>query len=554
MIDTDIDPTHPEFLGDDDCTRVVVFKDFASGSPRAWSSADIDSIRTGNGKNTLRARALLGDQHQHGTRVASVIAGRHYGVAPGAQLILLQIPTESNVKPMNEALRFLQDTVAQLDKPYIINISLASDDGPRDGTTDDIERILGEMLTGITESQLKAIVVSAGNDHYDRSFTDSARNYPSVFSKARLAELENTRSHVRGVGTKTLQLELHTDPIYHDMVNISIWYPAGDLYDVKVTTPRGFSYGPVLAGHYLKDSSGERCSYADGGVGITNYQSPTTPGNIKITLRDYHSNRHLLSSSDGPWKVELIRRSAVGNGSWDAYIWGQSPTGLVKAFDTDSLGTEHNLYKINPWANNEQVLTVGSINDGTDVFRAEEFKIHKKFYSNLQQPNEPSHFSSLGPSRAGTKKPDIYACGLLVQVPTFATLDKVSDDIEYARSPDLESGTSFSSAVVSGLLALVLEYDSLNILKPRDIREMIVDSSIHQDLIGIDSKSGTVIRDPKVVSSQFSGLHKDTIRYISPSDTRKFLQKAQLFIQGKLPKKDTASRTIEGKNANDMKR
>ena len=141
VIDTGIDPAHPEFDG-----RIYKPQVFCGG--------------------------IMSDEEGHGTHVAGTIAGKTQGMAPGARIMPLKIKfgVAETVKQINDAFFYCYDhmlTCADEDKIVAINCSF---DGPHSPMMAYFIRELQAM--GV------AIVVAAGNKGDGDHLTDEAFSYP----------------------------------------------------------------------------------------------------------------------------------------------------------------------------------------------------------------------------------------------------------------------------------------------------------------------------------------------------------------------------------------
>lgn len=131
VVDTGIDPNHPDFAG-----RILAFTSFVGGSGE--------------------------DDHGHGTHVAGIIAGsggasggKYRGVAPEALLLSAKVLKADGSGMMSDVMAGIEWAVEQ--GARVINLSLGSP-GPCDGT---------DALSAMCDAAVKAGVVvcaAAGND------------------------------------------------------------------------------------------------------------------------------------------------------------------------------------------------------------------------------------------------------------------------------------------------------------------------------------------------------------------------------------------------------
>ncbi|HFB52734.1 MAG TPA: alkaline serine protease [Anaerolineae bacterium] len=132
IVDTGIDPTHPDFSG-----RIVARKNFAGGS-----------------KN---------DENGHGTHVASIAAGtgsksggKYRGVAPGAELYIAKVLDASGSGSMSGVMSGVEWAVEQ--GAQVVNLSLGSV-GPCDGTD-----ALSTLCDTAVRDHGVVLCVAAGNE------------------------------------------------------------------------------------------------------------------------------------------------------------------------------------------------------------------------------------------------------------------------------------------------------------------------------------------------------------------------------------------------------
>lgn len=127
------------------------------------SAEDILSARYD--KNTL----------YHGTHVAGIAAGAdrrtaYYGVAPGADIVLVSYKNSS--ASVVDAVKYIFNYADQLGRPCVVNLSLSSNNGPHDGTSD--TDVAFDAMTGPG----RIVVGAAGNEgrrriHVSKALTSS---------------------------------------------------------------------------------------------------------------------------------------------------------------------------------------------------------------------------------------------------------------------------------------------------------------------------------------------------------------------------------------------
>lgn len=235
-VDTGVDLDHDDFKSESGSTRILELWDqtdavgpnpalFPYGS--AWGSVDI---------NTLRARET--DLEGHGTHVLGIAAGdgsatggatpayTYAGMAPKADLIVVK--TNLTNTGVLDGVSYMMNRAAARGKKAVVNLSLGSLFGPKDGT--------GPFESGINAltGPGKIVVVAAGND--------GGEPYHAELTLGSGATLSSTLT----VGGSAPGAVLGIDG----------YYPAAGNLSMTVTAPNGFVYGPVPLGSALSTYPG----------------------------------------------------------------------------------------------------------------------------------------------------------------------------------------------------------------------------------------------------------------------------------------------------------
>ena len=187
IIDSGVDWRHLDFRKPDGTTRIKFlwdpsddsFQRLGIGSPPP--PGGMGTVYTEDQINgALQGGGTVGTQDQfgHGTHATGVAAGNgagggqllpagaFVGVAPEADIIAVRVfgPNGAflaNNVDLIQALGFIDQMAAALQRPYVVNMSLGIHIGPHDGTS--LEEIAIDSLVGPGKPG-KAVVVSAGND------------------------------------------------------------------------------------------------------------------------------------------------------------------------------------------------------------------------------------------------------------------------------------------------------------------------------------------------------------------------------------------------------
>jgi subtilisin family serine protease len=371
VVDFGCDFRHRNFRNSDGTTRLLFLWD-QTGGPTALSPGGF-----GYGREFDTARineALLApDPYQHlryrpnnashGTHVLDIAAGNGQatgdpGVAPRADLIFVELnaidfedeDSFGNSRRLLEAVDYIFEKAAALNRPCVVNLSLGTHGGPHDGST-----LVEQGFDQLLATPNRAIVISAGN------------------SRERAG---HARGEIAQGSTRTLLWQIGQGD--RTTNELEVWYDGEDELAVTLVTPAGGRFGPVALGNTvnLTNQQGVRVGR------IIHRKGDPNNGDNQIDI--------LLEPSlpQGGWQVELqavaVDRPPVKFHAWiERDDTGQSRFG---AADVDPT------YTIGSISCSERTLTVGSYNAAVPDLGI-------------------SSFSSEGPTRREIKKPEISAPG-----------------------------------------------------------------------------------------------------------------------------------------------
>ncbi len=481
VADTGLDVTHPDFLDSQGHTRVAWLLDL-SAPPRGvhrdleekfgttgsaglvagavWSAEDIDAAVAAGAPSTLPH-----DEVGHGTLVTSCAAGNglsgqsgYRGIAPAATILLARITgagtTSIDADDMLRGVAFLYDRADALGEPVVVNLSLGTDFGPHDGTL-------------VWEQALASFV---GPDHPGRALVAAAGNSGSIAMAD--GPLVHQNVHVNE-GT-TARVPIPTNGARHGGVDVWVAMHSGASLRVGLDGPDGTWIAPVPSGASAGKSQG---GY---NAGIYNGSEAASP----VPARSHGA----VVVWQGNWPVGSYAVTLSGSGTADLYVEANGdaagPQGRPLGFANGVRESTINLPATNP-----SIIGVGCT-------------INKKSWRDAQThvqslpvplldlagglPNangltrepidgEPCWFSSAGPTLTGVQKPDIMAPGAAIvgalsrqAVPpagasifTNELCVEESDPSCQVIDPQhgISFGTSFSSPIVAGTVAVMLQHD-----------------------------------------------------------------------------------------------
>jgi subtilisin family serine protease len=296
IIDTGIDPDHPDFQHANGTTRIRYLLDLADpgSGPLGGTLYTESQINAG----PIPTTDLVG----HGTHVAGTAAGNgsatpaFSGMAPEADLIIVNASRAGNGSfsstDIVNSLAFVDAQAATLGLPYVANLSLGGHDGAHDGTALEevaIDNLIGEGKAG------KAVVIAAGNDRSGES-----RHAQANVNAGGLNLRLNVPDYTPQPGT------------FNDYAVVHVWYEASSDFRITFTSPTGHSFGSFNPNEW-NGESGENTN--QGLVGVANALGGVSSENgdreVEIIIIDGDA-----PPAEGNWQV----RFDGDTGPIDAYV------------------------------------------------------------------------------------------------------------------------------------------------------------------------------------------------------------------------------------------
>ena len=412
IIDSGIDLVHADFKDASGKTRILSL----------WDQTLSGSVPSGYTYGNECAGALIDagrcsetDTQGHGTHVTGIAAGngsatgngqspfRYTGVAPEADIIFVK--TDLSEVGILDGIAYIQAKAAALGKPSVINLSLGSDFGPHDGTSN-YERALDNA-----SGSGKVIVGAAGNE-----------NGANIHAGGTVAQGQSIP-----VGFSL--------PSGDPGEDLDLWYAGADQIGVSLSNG-------TCSTSIVNPGPPQTFNTACGVIQISSSGVISNNGDREIVVQMASGSSRLVT---GAWNLVLTGNS-ITSGRFDAWFsFGGNPASNVQF--TDHLDNSITL-----------------IDTGT---ASKPISVAAYNTKNAATLGDIASFSSRGPRRRCSnaiqcpiiQKPDVAAPGNRIMSAYSAnTTPAVSPS---ARDLDgvhlLEQGTSMAAPHVTGAVALLLQ-------------------------------------------------------------------------------------------------
>ena len=434
VVDNDFQYDHPAFWNSDH-NRFRV--------KRAWIQNNVTGTPPSQfsyGTELADSASILNKQYDtkqmesgHGTHVSGIATGAdhslgYYGIAQEADIVMVTADSYGTVTSTSipDGVKYCLDYASSIGKPCVVNVSMGSAVGPRDGSSTESVIINGLVGRG------RIVCGSAGNSGSSDIHA----------GKTLSAEDSTFITFISFVGSdKKAYIDAYGD--------------TGQTYKLEVVA-------------YNKAS--KSCSYVSVPItktteGTINFRVDTvldTYGRIKIGGKMYVST---TSQNRQHVTIQLTSVDSIANRHDIGIRITSTEPGLVNLWSYEDYSTFTN-------SNQKQILdgdthyTVDDPMGVTDgVIAVGSYTTYAQ-YPSIQKVNQMSYFSSEGPTADGRVKPDITAPGEVL-VSAFPDLTRLKSERAFSTTVGGNTyyyaymqGTSMSSPYCAGTIATWLEADS----------------------------------------------------------------------------------------------
>lgn len=433
-VDSGIDIHHGDFKDAGGLSRILYLWDqTVSGTPPSgftlgteWTKAQIDggtcTETDPNGHGTHVMGIAAGDGSQTG---GAIPAHTYAGMAPMADIAMVK--TTLQTTDIIDGVNYIFQRATALGKQSSVNISLGSEFGPHDGTSD-FETGMG-ALTGPG----RIISVAAGNDrgtNWHAGFTVPAGGDSAKFTVSSTTNL----------------------PLGNPTAAIDGYYNSPDNMTIMLRSPTNVFVGPITMGNINATYPGALLT-GSANVYIENGAFLTSTGARQVYIEVTRTSAtHPVS---GVWTIYFTPVS-LSNGRvdmWKYYSGAGSTSFTLKQVD-DHLVAEP--------GNTPEVITVAAFstkNSWIDCGGT------GRTYSSPPTIGAIASFSGIGPTRDGRQKPDIAAPGFGVAATrsfdAAITCGSGSGNgpflVNDGGNHIINQGTSMAAPHVTGAVAMLLQ-------------------------------------------------------------------------------------------------
>lgn len=464
VIDAGFDYTHPAFYDSESKTLKI---------KRVWEQSGTanppENFKYGRELKTPEEIISAGkdiENFSHGTHVAGITVGdkvpeadQYYGIAPKAELVIVALKPPSQEQWKNtggsdiiDGINYIFQYAKSVNKPAVVNLSWGGQIGPHDGTS-----LFSQAVDALTGAG-KIFVTSAGNNGSSYLHINKTFNLDNQIMLAYLKSTYNANDAKNGVWFDTWG---EKDKPY--TLQLSVIDPSTDTAFFESNI---ISCAKDTSANYIYKVGNDSCV-----MGIYSKKSSFN-GKPNIFV-DVENSKPFV------YKVYINASEGTVN-MWNWYLVDYY--GITRNFTTEysSYATKGDKNTtISDFASTKSSIAVGAL-----VSKRTFTNLNGTFSSLTGSEKDIAFFSSLGPSTDNRVKPDICAPGMCLisavnsfdnnYAPKGSNYRDVTNKVNYNGKDYYYaqmSGTSMSSPVVSGAVALMLSIKPD--LTPAQVQELL---------------------------------------------------------------------------------
>ena len=461
VVDDGLDFRSLDFRNADGSTRLLGLWDQrvtgASGSPPAgYNYGGECTVQMLNAEINGAGGCTQPSTGGHGTHVGGIAAGngqqtgngqapyRFVGMAPKADILVansLGGGAGGDGNAIVDAIAWMKTKAAALGKPLVINLSMGSYFGARDGTSNYEQALSNAGAAGVV------IAAAAGNEGSDKLVASG---------------------QISAGQTKSVTFNW-ANTVTQDQ-RIEMWYPGVNQYAIKLTGPNGCAMP-----EFVTAETDRTYTLSCGTIGVTS-TAPQANNDDRQILVSFTISPTNPTGFYGDWTIEL-RGDVVtvaetgfslicGEDSSGLLFTSNTPTGFTLGILTDTSSATRTI-SVASYNTNTSWLTTGGVPNTPSNY----------YYGPL---TDVSTFSSRGPRRncsnpskcPAVMKPEITAPGSSI-ISTLSSdgLVPTNDSIEADGKHVAKAGTSMATPHVTGAVALMLQKNPS--LTPEQVKQIL---------------------------------------------------------------------------------
>jgi subtilisin family serine protease len=409
------------------------------------------------------------DEIGHGTHVTGIAAssganGKYPGIAPAADIVFVRVTRGRGDGIENDdlvrAVQFMFDRADAEQRPMVVNLSLGADFGPHDGSFLWEQTIAGHI----------------GPDHPGRAVVAAAGNSGSIIETP-------IHQSVRATKGATMRVPILTEGA--ESGSVQVWVTLREGADLKIGLdgPDGEWIAPVAQGHQNGKNTSDYNAGVIYGAGLDGSPIPNGSRGAVIVWTGKWPGGEYAITLEGTGMAELYLQglgdASLGSNSQALFANGvREGTINLPATHPDIIGVgcTVNRPRWTSIAGADVGLRSPRLDEpgGLAAPRSKDIPAFRDLFD-----GEVCWFSSAGPTATGVPKPEIAAPGALVisalsrtakpgtagsvftnsQCPATKSGKNDSRCLQIDDNHGIAVGTSMSSPVVAGVVALLLQKD-----------------------------------------------------------------------------------------------